>query len=107
MFIPRIFWRIDLWVMIGVGAFGLLQFAEDYCSGIPQTRNNGGILGRQEIAMDRHPMRGWDTFDPAEILDCHWHAVKKTSGLARGDFFFGQGCLSERGVRHDKSVTLK
>ena len=93
--------------MIGVGTLSLLQFAEDNCSSILQTRNNRGVLTRSEIAMDRHPVRGWCTLDPTEVLDRYGHAVKKTSGLARRDFFFSQGRLSERRVRHDKGVTFK
>ncbi len=93
--------------MIGVGTLGLLQFAEDNRSSIPQARDNGGVLARSEIAMDRHTMRGWYTFDPTEILDRHRHAVKGTSVLARRDFLFGQSRFGERRVRHDKSVTLK
>ena len=86
-------------VVIGVGAFGLLQLAEDDRARILQARDDGGILGRTVVAMDGHAVRGRCALDPAKILDRNRHAVQRPLDLAGRDFLFGNGRFRKCGTR--------
>ncbi|MEY9395683.1 hypothetical protein ABIF79_002058 [Bradyrhizobium japonicum] len=94
-------------MMIGVGAFGLLQLAEDDGAGILQPRNYRCILGGTEISMNRHAMGRRRALGPAEILDRHWHTMQRPLDLAGSDLLLGRGSVRERRVSHHISETLE
>ncbi len=87
--VPRILRRVDFWMMIGVGAFGLLQLAEDDGAGVLQPRDHRGVLSRTEVAMDRHAVRGRRAFGPAKILHRDRHAVQRSLDFAGRDLLLG------------------
>jgi hypothetical protein len=93
--------------MIGVSPFGLLQLAKDDRTGAFQTRDDGGVLGRTEIAMDRHAVRGRCALGPAEILHRDGHAMQRPFDLAGRDFLLSCGRFRQCGIGHDISVTLQ
>src|SRR5258705_6042569 len=94
-------------MVIGVGAFSLLQLAEDDRACILQARDDRGILTRAVVAMDGHAVRGRCTLDPTKILDRDRYAMQRPLDLARSDFLLGGGRFRERGISHDIGVALQ
>src|SRR5262249_45088793 len=67
--VPGILGWGDGRVVIGVGALGELQLAEQHRASLFETTYDGCVLVRAVVPVDRHPGRGRNAFDPAQVLD--------------------------------------
>jgi hypothetical protein len=93
--------------MIGVGALGLLQLAEDDRARLLQASDDRRVFVRTEVAVNGHAVRGGRALGPTEILDRDGHAVQRSPHLAGPDLLVGDSRLRKRGVSHDVGVTLE
>jgi hypothetical protein len=94
-------------MMVRIGSFGLLQFAQNDCARVPEPRNDSGIFLRAIVTIDRHAVRARYILYPAEILHRDRHTVKRTANLATCDLLLRGTRLFQRRCVRQVSITLE
>ena len=94
-------------MVLGVGALGQLQFAQDDRARRIELAHDCGIRSGTEVLIDRHAGRGRHALCPAQILDRDRHAVEWPTDLAAHDLGLGRTSLDQRCLSHPMGIALE
>ena len=94
-------------MVVGIGALGQLQLAEDDRPGFPESGDDSRIFAGTILTMDFHARGGRCIAGPAKVLDGDGHAVKRSPHLAASYFLVCDARLLQCRGGHDMRVALQ
>ena len=93
--------------MVGEGAFGELQLAQQDGAGLGEALDDRRIVVGPEVLVDRHAGGGRNALGVAEVLHRDRHAVQRPAIGAAPDLGLGLARLLQREVGGDGGVALQ